>query len=597
MVPNQGKKTAPLSLKYLYNRIQFGTLWKVYLRVMAYDLVYSSMYLGISPTINTRRNLLDVASNFPWFITDRHPCRKGMAVITGARWRRQLFFRVVYPTTHFLAHDLRICGLFRVTYIPGSNNIVADPLSHPADKPLVLSWKVGANGKFAINLTVLELEAPSSYGCDDARIEVYDFGRIDICPNMPRLQFIGTNFTVKFFLNYHGHTGAWENGNNNYVTKILFQYQILDDRNVSLNGFHPGRYPGILHQEYTLRMHSNNATFLHDSPVAFVGEFPRALVYFFSLMTKGYATPTVVRKNVACDDREAEIIFYDGYLEFFSRQFHPILKLWSCIGISDGNVGINETEEVRGSMGILSIVVFVPRIDKHKSFYLIITWQAEHLLPSIFRLRRIQLELSQNKTIHLLPRQSTALEVVHIAAPKGKFVRLWLSDIKYISYRRLFRYYSLCQDGIFIDDLLEVHISNGLICSNSTAENIVKQSKKAGLTVGRNVIIELRQYWWIASISATIIASIEHCVGYINLLPLYKEVYVMTKVPGGIVSFDDTYVSAEDSYSMYNVNILIRSLQQSQMALPLALSVCPRHVLDYNYSNFKIYRNKVIYKK
>ncbi len=511
---------------------------------MTYDLVHTSMHVGtsISSISNSQRSLLVVTNHLPHVIADRHPCQHGRFVISGAQWMGQLFFQLAYSSTHFAAYDLRICGLFHVTYIPGSNNVATGPLSHPAEKPLILSWKVRTNGSFAINLTISELEAPSSYGCEDARLEVQvvDYRYIHralTCPNWPPAHFMGTDITLKMFLNYHRRTTASKNGKEKYLTTILLQYQILDSTNFSLKWNHPASPLAILPKEYTLRVDSNNILpNMKNSPVVFVGALPRALIYIFAFATKGYFTPVVVRKNVSCNDHEAEIIFYDGHSEIFLQQFQPILKLWNCAG----NAGNHDTEEVRGSIGVLSTAVFVPIVDRNKSFSIVITWQAQRILPSVFRQRRIELTLSQNRTIHLFPKQGTALEVVRIVAPEGKFVRLWFSHIKYVPTRHLFMYGSMCMDGIDIKDPLRAHILGGLICSNSTAENIVRQSKTAGLTVGGNVTITLRQYWWMASISATITANADRCVGYINLLPVPRQFFSTIRLPEGIVNYDRT---------------------------------------------------------
>ncbi len=102
----QGKQTDSLSPSYIY---KFGTLWQVYLPVITYDWLYSSIYFGGSSNKTTQRTLLDVTRNLPRVIKDRHPCRNGTVVITGARWRGQLYFQLAYSLTHFLTDAFRIC--------------------------------------------------------------------------------------------------------------------------------------------------------------------------------------------------------------------------------------------------------------------------------------------------------------------------------------------------------------------------------------------------------------------------------------------------------------------------------------------------------
>ena len=239
----------------------------------------------------------------------------------------------------------------------------------------------------------------------------------------------------------------------------------------------------------------------------------------------------VFRKNVICNNHAAEVIFYDGKSIVWAKsgQFQPILAIWNCTGLVDGEERNNDNTEVRGSIGALSIVAFVPKVDKNKSFHLEITWQAKPMLPSVFRLQRIELGLSTNNTknIRLTPGHGNAYELMQIVAPENKFVHLSFSDIRYArSTGHFIQNTFLCNDGIEIQDPLQVsmHIYQklGVICSNSTAENILKRYTKNGLTFGRGVTISLIQYWWMAHISAIITASTDHCAGYINLLP-YRQ--------------------------------------------------------------------------
>ena len=552
---SEANKTESISPRYLYNKFEFGTLWQIYLPVMAYDIVYSSMHRSKPSTYTT---LLDVTNILPQVIVDRHPCRKSTVVITAARWRGQLYFQLAYPTNHFLTSDFRICGLFHVTYIPGFTEDVTDSLSrqYPADKPLILPWNLRSNGSFAINLTVSTLAAPRLHGCVDSRLELtgdISVGDDIICPNRRPTTAIGRDVEVTMILNYHAQKAAGDNRTDQCFTTSSFYYQILDIRNFSVQDltYNLIRLPATLQKDYNLRVHTYNDSFmkLNNFPIAFVGEFRGALVYNFLLEMKGLLTPVVLRKNVLCNYREAELIFYDGALYLLWQQPQAILGVWSCTGLSDELTKSNGNDMVRGSIGILSIIVFVPKDEssKHRSFSLEITWQAQPMLPSIFRLRMIQLSLSTNRTIHVPPRHGTVFEVVEFVAPKGKFVHLWFSDIHYISSTDHIILHPTCFDGIHIKDPLGVHLAYYVICSNSTAENIFRQHKERGLTFGRRVTIKFIQYSWMASIAATITATIDHCVGYINLIPNNLGINIEfrgNKHPGGIITMEYSYVQA-----------------------------------------------------
>ncbi len=256
-------------------------------------------------------------------------------------------------------------------------------------------------------------------------------------------------------------------------------------------------------------------------------------------------TPVVLRKNVVCNDREAEVIFYDGssILPLLPEQFQPILTTWNCTGISDAETRNHGKEEVRGSIGELSILVFVPQVDKHKPFSLEITWQANHILPSVLRVRWVRLDLSSNRTVRLIPRHGTAVEVAHIIAPKGKFVHLSFSDIRYThSASHRTHEMNLCNN--FIEIYSRMHIENNFICSNTSAAYILNRYKKNGLTFGSYVTINLVQYWWMARIFAIITASTDHCAGYINLIPTPQQIGTTSSLHTASVTFHYTEVFA-----------------------------------------------------
>ncbi len=553
------KTTDPVPSTYLYNKFQFGTLWQVYLPAMTYDLVYSGIYSKRSSTDSTHRTLHGVASNIPWIIADRHPCRNNSAVITGVRLRGQTFFQLEYFSPHFLTNHDRICGLFHVTYIPGSAQDATGPLSHSAKEPYVLTWDFRSIKSFAINVSLSEFVAPNSYGCEDARVEVktYSTVRERFCPNRGGESMFGLDLELQLILIYNRQEPFRNHKTGNYFVKISFHYQILDKDFL----YSTYRYPRLLRADvgknYTLHVDANNDVFLKlIDPSISVMEFPNALVYIFSLNIQTYLTPVVFRKNVICNNHNAELIFYDGPPMLFMQPSLPILKRWGCTQISN-----DIDSEVRGSLGTLSFAASVPTNDKNESFYLQLTWQAQRMLSSNFRLRTIELDLSKNKTIHLIPRNSTAYEVLKIVAPKGKFVRLWFSDIKYVLFTRNPRYGSMCYTGIYINDPLNMHLRQELICSNSTAEHIVNYCKERSLTVGQVVTITLVQFWLVGRVSVMLTVSTDDCAGYINLLyPPEKEFTVLTtRLPGGIVRAEPVYVDniADRNRIRYDVNIRI----------------------------------------
>ncbi len=567
---NERERTGSHPSRYLQDKLQFGKLWQVYLPVMTYGMLYSSMYLGRSSHKTTKRTLLDVTNDLPRVIVDRHPCRSVTLNVTGARWMGQLFYHLTYISARFLTESFRICGLFHVTYIPGSDKEATEAPFNPAEKPLNLSWTFTSHRLFSINLTLSDIVAPNSYGCGDAAIwmNAHEFGHYIKCPNQGPTGVIGTNIKVVLILNYHIGNDARNNKNGQYLTQLSFHYQILNYINYSLQ---IRMFGAISQKKYGLYVYSNSDRFLNltKSHMSFVGELPIALVYIYILQAR--LTPVVFRKNVDCNHHEAELIFYDGILsavKLVTKELQTILKVWRCTRLSDGVSRNHDNEEIRGSIGALSMLAFVPKADKYKSFYLEVTWQTKHMLPSVFHLRRIELNMTTNKTVHLTP-HGTALQVVEIVAPKGKFVHLWFSELKFISSARRLTYNFPCQHGIFIQDPMQLHMHTGHICFNSTAENIVNQYGKNGLLLGSLVIIVLRQYWWMANISTIITASTHHCAGYVN--PFHSEEYnYRNRVPAGSVENHGSFVFTNST--SHDFDILVHFQRSSGACAKLQLA-------------------------
>ncbi len=147
----------------------------------------------------------------------------------------------------------------------------------------------------------------------------------------------------------------------------------------------------------------------------FVGELPSTMSYvFFSLWRLKIIWHQLFYDiSVVCNDREAEF--------------------------SKGPLRDNDREQSRNSIGIHRIAVHLPKRDSCKAFS-VITWQTQHISPNFFALRRIRLDFSENKTIHLIPRNDTAFEIEKKKSPKRKFSRLWFSDMTCIPSSQLFRY-------------------------------------------------------------------------------------------------------------------------------------------------------------
>ena len=535
--------------RYLWNKLHFGTQWKVYIQVMTYDLLHSSFY-GRKLNDKSFKTLLDVARNLPVVAAYRHPCRRGLFVAFGRQFEGKFFSQGITLSTYYFATAFRICGRYSFTFNPGHfidepNLDLTGGNIYPVVGNLKYAWHLQAGTGYGVNCTVSEFTAPRSHGCGDTRVKtklffLNDVVRFVLCPNGAKHNFVAIHIEIMFLLLYYQIPFSINKGQQ--YSKLSFEYQILDHRHQSFKLYMapiiPTRERVELGVEYTFGAH-NAIRSLNDSPLVFVGKSPTAVVYVFGLYLGDNLTPVISRSNVACTIPEAEILFYDGPLELVLQAVVPILKYWKCSNTSDNTIDNIVSDEVQASLGELNIFVIMSVAETPESLYLAITWHAEPMLQNVLKTRRIHLNMSTVSTIHFEGTRTTLVDVVNVQAPEGKFVHLGFSEITYILHAEIYAntYVRYCVDGFEIKDPMQFY-SQGQVCSNSTAENLFKHYQLEGLTVGPDIILKRKQYAWLGTISAVVIASVHSCAGYINVLPSGHTMFSTYEKPGAIVTFD-----------------------------------------------------------
>ncbi len=364
---------------------------------------------------------------------------------------------------------------------------------------------------------------------------------LKICPKFGTCNLIGKEHMVSFVLHYYQNPVIIDKGDQT-STKLSFYYQILDFRNTSLiHATRPPRKELVnLGMERTLQLEPFRGTFqnLSNPRLELVLKVLHALVFAFAINLVNFLTPVIYRNNFTCNIPEAEAIFYDGPVQVLWQPALPILGYCGCLQNTINNTTTKrDDEEVRGSIGELNIVFFVPMRNGNNSTHLEITWQAHLLQSNVLRIREVNLNFSGSTTIDFHPVTTTLFDV-HIQAPDSKFIQLTFTDINYVasSDDHLNVYFKTCLDGFEITSDL-VH---GQICSNSTAEILLTHYKTDGLVVGRNITLIKKQYGWLLPASAVITASPHSCVGYVNVLPNRKNFASHFRIPRAIVRFGIT---------------------------------------------------------
>ncbi len=547
-----------MSSSYLRDRLHSGRLWQIYLPVIAYDLVRSNVCLETTSSSNCRsqKNILDISGDFPKLALEKHPCRSGVLSLSGGEWNGKMFFVYTHSSTHFLHSTSRICGLFHVGFTPRryTTEVNKESIFHSAQKPLTIFWNLETGKLLGINCTMLAFVAPYSHGCADANVEIRYYvahnqiwRKHRICPNWGKRRFFGENIMVRLFMKYYREP-IWGDKKEEYFTGMSFHYQILDYTNFSLGSFNPVDAPKDLAISVDVVNYNFPMPKYRPAPLIYTAEIPDALMYSFSIKASGWLTPVVLRNNIECNVTGAQLIFYDGPAQSFFEVTVPILNHWSCSNTSHGLVN-TEQDEARGSIGELSIRVLMAKRQGRASKYLHILWHAQSMLSGDFLRRRVQLELSSNQTLSLLPRDRTFVDAVHVVAPAGKFVHLRFQEFQYVRPTQVHydRKSWKCLHGLHIKDPRPRHRRHveGKLCSNFTGENLLRHNKKGGLTVGGEVMIFLKQYPWLATISAVISVSVHSCAGYVNLLPDRNTYISENKVAMGSLSFGYTEIDPD----------------------------------------------------
>ncbi len=571
------------SSMYLWDKVQFGKRWQVYIQVMTFDILHTCFYQHESSKYMMPETLLDSIRNLPIISKDKHPCRMGFSVMRGRQFHGKFFVQHTRNFDHFMSVVFRICGLFRFTYHPSHYIDESEVLPGdvrdmqqiypgiPKSKYTMLDMQAGEG--FRINCTVSDFTAPRSHGCADVRITVersYPQGYYwyVICPNWGKHNFVAEHVVVHFFMAYYQtplitHTG------DQHFTNLSIHYQILDVSNMLFKLYmfpmFPTRQRAELGMEYLLGVyHFNSDTFLtlSNSSLIYVVKFPQTLVYAFTLYTDDFLTPVMSRPNFTCNIPGAEAIFYDGPVQAFWQPVLPLLKHWSCSKMLDNTTGDSEEDTVRGSLGELNIIFLVPTEMQHDFSEVNIVWRAERMMSDVLRIHEIVLDNSTaERTIHFHPARSTSLDVVHLQAPAGKFLHLAFTELSYLLHSEMYssRFFRHCLDGLEIQEPARIHVS-GQICSNSTAENLLNHYRMDGLTVGQEVTLKRKQYVWLATISAVITASAQNCAGYINLFHTKDLLFRHHTAPWAMVLFtaDMRYIENGNFVGFSNFGVIFK---------------------------------------
>ncbi len=202
---------------YLWDKLEFGKQWQVYIQVMTYDLLHASFYSKGSTKYGAPTSLLDVVTTLTTIVQDKHPCRISIGIMHGRQVDGKFFAQHTNYFNYFVTTVFRICGIFSFTYNPSHYNDVSDLVLSDFNNtdqiyPGIRKVKyvlihLQAGDGYVVNCTITEFTAPRSHGCADTRVRVdlYDpkYLWYIMCPNWGKRNFVAAHIEVSLFMEYY----------------------------------------------------------------------------------------------------------------------------------------------------------------------------------------------------------------------------------------------------------------------------------------------------------------------------------------------------------------------------------------------------------
>ncbi len=535
----------------IMDKISFGKNWFVYIRAHVHDILNyptcnqsacGSAYLISMTSLLTR--MLQTVSR-------EDPCDH----IDGTIFDQSIKdsppgANDTSPTILFRARS-KLCGDVSLVY-------GYPPARFPWNNPMQLddwTFVISVNKLFRVNLTFMSLEAERYFPlCQTLRARILQKYRElgvgilgEFCPGNPPKTFYSDN---EFILIVLHHAPAYRNmfsqttDSGRSVGRIFFLYQIHDNdlafsrsytlgefRDYTFTTYHDkisdGRmlYRDISISSTKLELHRLFAV-VHSKynlhAIHAIVEAGATVLYMFWFGAFLGGTTSIRSAFLDCSGTFSHAIGYDGPPVDLLIIDSLLVRLedWPC-GYAFNDTG--PSESLRGSIGDLTMLLVV---DITESPYYYFSVQLEHVYlgnnsSSFFT---DVFTLVGNSVYGItLSQSTTSFQRVHVnTGPRG-FVSVRVTYLSFKGYT-----HSACNYGgffIFASRNASMESLVGSLCSGHAARQWERLYGRDGITLGRSVLIVVKQYRALSEVNAVLKFQIDDCLGLVNYLPTHAFPY------------------------------------------------------------------------
>ncbi len=522
----------------IMDKISFGKNWFVYVKAHVYNVLNysacnqrtcSSAYLISMRKL--RRKISEALYRY-------HPCYR---VVNAHIWRGITESGLAFHTRSKLCADIRLIYGYppaRLTW-------------HNLEKFYDFRYFISVNKMFRINVTIMSLEVQRYFPlCQTLRamlVQQYRSGLGvlgEFCPGNPPKSFYSNVELVFIFIysasSYHNmflQTTHTERP----IGRMWLLYQIHDSDmtftqayiwhgffGYTFETYHDKisdgslRYPDLLINSTRIQLYGLYAMVGDLDNIHAVVETSVTALYMFWFGASLGGTPSIKSAIMDCTGTFSHAIAYDGPPVDLLLVDSLLVRLqeWPC-GYAFNETGPSET--LRGSIGDLTMLLVV---DITESPYYYFRVQLEHVYLSnqsnsfftdVFTLDGnsvYDITLSQN---------TTSFQRVRVNTDPRRFVRARVTYLSFKGYT-----HSRCNyGGIFIYSSRNGSMESlvGSLCSERAARQWERLYGWNGITLGRSVLIVVKQYRGLSEVNAALKFQIDDCLGLVNYLPTHAFPY------------------------------------------------------------------------
>ncbi len=592
----------------IMDKIHFGKDWFVYITARIYDILHTPACNRGACSPSYSMSVSGIRTRMFQAVTWHDPCDHINNTLFDHTFPHSPSAYNV-TTLHFDISS-KLCGDFSMIY----GYVPARLEWYNAKQYEVWHIRISVNKLFRVNVTFTSLEVERYFPlCQTVRARVVQEYRGmglgvmgEFCPGNPPKTFYSDNEALLIILH---HAPAYRDmflqttHIDNPIGRISFLYQIYDkDLTVTKSYIFGGL------RDYPFSTHHNrvsdgrllypemsiNSTELHlyryyamaankyMFNIHAVVETSFTVIYVFSFGASLGGTPSIKSASLECNGTFTHVTAFNGPPVdlLIINSLLVQLQEWNC------GYMFNETESsetLQGSIGDLTMLLVV---DIRESPYYFFHVQLKHVYLGNFSSRFFSNVLTLRGNFEpgiTLNQNTTSFHSVRVNADsQGGFVKLKATYLSFQGYT-----HSGCDYGgifIFSSQNTSMQSLTGSLCSGHAARQWEKLYGQDGITLGRRVLIIVKQYQALSEVNAVLNFQIDDCLGLVNHLPTdvfpYEE-YIDTPGARTIKEYKH-YQRGINDYYRWREKPVLGIKRRSEFCLKLQYTQFNQHPLETN---------------